>query len=102
MTGAAVNWSAKKQEATALSTTEAEYMALTEAAKESIFLNRLLLELGTRQVTVGTIFCDNRSTKALAESYAFHPRTKHIVVRYHFLTRESPGGTPQRKAPAIG
>ncbi|XP_053598339.1 uncharacterized protein LOC128668762 [Microplitis demolitor] len=83
--GAAVSWQSKKQKTVALSTAEAEYMALTEAAKESIHLNRFMEELGMDQSISGEIFCDNRSAKMLAENPAFHSRTKHIDIRYHFI-----------------
>lgn len=83
--GAAVSWQARKQRTVAQSSTEAEYMALAEAAKESIFLNRFLGELGAVEPMDGTIFCDNQSAIALAENPMFHSRTKHIDVRHHFI-----------------
>jgi hypothetical protein len=72
------------QSTVALSTTEAEYMAVTEGFKEAIWLKGLFGELdNSRNVT--TVFCDNQSAIFLTKDQMFHDRTKHIDVRYHFV-----------------
>ncbi|GJS69264.1 retrotransposon protein, putative, ty1-copia subclass [Tanacetum coccineum] len=63
---------------------EAEYMALTEAVKESIWLKGLLIELGVNLRSV-VVNCDNQSAIHLSRNAMFHERTKHINVRYHFI-----------------
>ncbi|GKD47455.1 retrovirus-related pol polyprotein from transposon TNT 1-94 [Tanacetum coccineum] len=63
---------------------EAEYMALTEAVKEAIWLRGLLKELGVELNTVA-INCDNQGAIHLSRNHVFHERTKHINVRYHFI-----------------
>ncbi|GKC59912.1 retrovirus-related pol polyprotein from transposon TNT 1-94 [Tanacetum coccineum] len=63
---------------------EAEYMALTEAVKESIWLKGLLIELGVNLKSV-VVNCDNQSAIHLSRNAMFHERTKHINVRYHFI-----------------
>ncbi|GJT02026.1 hypothetical protein Tco_0823195 [Tanacetum coccineum] len=63
---------------------EAEYMALTEAVKESIWLKGLLIELGVNLRSV-IVNCDNQSAIHLSRNAMFHERTKHINVRYHFI-----------------
>ncbi|GKD61054.1 retrovirus-related pol polyprotein from transposon TNT 1-94, partial [Tanacetum coccineum] len=68
----------------ALSTTEAEYMALTEAVKEAIWLRGLSEELGVELNTV-SVNCDNQGAIHLSQNHVFHKRTKHINVRYHFI-----------------
>jgi len=68
----------------ALSSTEAEYMALTEAAKEAVWLLGLMNELGFKQDSVN-IHCDSKSAIALARNTVFHERTKHIDTKYHFI-----------------
>ena len=68
----------------ALSTTEAEYMAATQACKESVWIQRLLEELGHKQEKI-TLFCDSQSALHIARNPAFHSRTKHIGVQYHFV-----------------
>nr|GEZ18510.1 retrovirus-related Pol polyprotein from transposon TNT 1-94 [Tanacetum cinerariifolium] len=64
-----------------LANPEAEYMALTEAVKEAIWLRGLLgVELSNVAVN-----CDNQGAIRLSRNYVFHERTKHINVRYHFI-----------------
>ncbi|GJX90959.1 hypothetical protein Tco_0344285 [Tanacetum coccineum] len=63
---------------------EAEYMALTEAVKESIWLRGLLEEWGVELNTVA-VNCDNQGAIHLSRNHVFHERTKHINVRYHFI-----------------
>ena len=84
LTRAPVCWRCTLQSTVALSTTEAEYMAVTEAVKEAIWLRGLLEELGISQRSV-TIHCDSMSAIYLAKNQVFHARTKHIDVRYHFV-----------------
>ena len=74
----------------ALSSCEAEYIAESEAAKEAIWLQRLLCQLRVdcsqsntpRRVT---ILGDNRGALALAKNPMYHARTKHVDIRYHFV-----------------
>ncbi|GJS37477.1 retrovirus-related pol polyprotein from transposon TNT 1-94 [Tanacetum coccineum] len=82
--GCAVSWKATLQHVVALSTTKAEYMALTEAIKESIWLKGLLIEVGVNLRSV-IVNCDNQSEIHLSRNAMFHERTKHINVRYHFI-----------------
>nr|GEZ81919.1 retrovirus-related Pol polyprotein from transposon TNT 1-94 [Tanacetum cinerariifolium] len=63
---------------------EAEYMALTEAMKEAIWLKGLLEELGVELNRV-TVNCDNQGAIHLSRNHVFHERTRHINVRYHFI-----------------
>jgi hypothetical protein len=83
--GGAVSWAAKRQEIVALSTTEAEYVAATHAAKEAIWLRRLIGEVFRPLTAPTTLFCDNQSAIALTRDGQFHARTKHIDIRYHFI-----------------
>ena len=80
-----VSWDAKKQRTVALSSTESEYMALAEAAKEAIALRGFLEELGFGNLAEVTIYNDNLGAKKLAESPVFHARSKYIDVRHHFV-----------------
>ncbi|KAH9704158.1 hypothetical protein KPL70_011349 [Citrus sinensis] len=84
LAGAAVSWVSKLQTVVALSTTEAEYMAATQACKEAIWIQRLLEELGHKQQKI-PVFCDSQSALYIARNPAFHSRTKHIGVQYHFV-----------------
>ncbi|KAG8500760.1 hypothetical protein CXB51_002783 [Gossypium anomalum] len=68
----------------ALSTTEAEYTAITEACKEAIWLKRLFSELN-EDLQISIVLCDSQSAIFLTKDQMFHERTKHIDVRYHFV-----------------
>ena len=85
LAGGAVSWSSKKQSSVALSSTEAEYIAGAHAAKEVVWLRRLLSELGLTSDNSTTLLMDNQSAMTIARNPEFHDRTKHIEVRYHFL-----------------
>ncbi|GJV06418.1 retrovirus-related pol polyprotein from transposon TNT 1-94 [Tanacetum coccineum] len=82
--GCVVSWKAMLQHVVALSTIKVDYMALTEAVKESIWLRGLLEELGVELNTVA-VNCDNQGAIHLSRNHVFHERTKHINVRYHFI-----------------
>lgn len=85
LAGGAISWSSKKQATTALSTTEAEYIALVQAAKESIWIQRLIHELGYIAINSNVIYGDNQGSIALANNPEYHARTKHIDIQYHFI-----------------
>ena len=91
--GGAVSWSSKKQELVTLSTTEAEYVAQTHAAKEAVWLRRLLTELFGPMEGPTTLFSDSKSAIALAQDGHYHARTKHIDIRYHFIRYIIEAGT---------
>ncbi|HEV7736915.1 MAG TPA: reverse transcriptase domain-containing protein [Chlamydiales bacterium] len=82
--GTPVAWSSKKQGLVVLSTTEAEYIALTHAAKELIWIRRLLRELNISILKPLNLYCDNLSVISLAQDNTYNPRTKHINIAYHF------------------
>jgi hypothetical protein len=83
--GAAVTWFCKKQGPVALSSTEAEYYALSEATKEAIWIKQMMEELGFVSDNPLTIMEDNQSTIAIALNPINHQRTKHIDTRVHFI-----------------
>lgn len=83
--GAAICWKSRKQRTVALSTTEAEYKALTEATKESIYLRGILKELGIPEISEGLIYCDNQGAIQLAASKKSHERTKHVNIQFNFV-----------------
>lgn len=82
--GAPVSWRSMLQATVALSTTEAEYMAMAEGVKEALWLWGLLGDLGIEQDCVN-LWCDSQSAIHLAKNQVHHARTKHIDVRYHFV-----------------
>nr|VWO99577.1 Uncharacterized protein [Ganoderma boninense] len=85
--GGAVSWSAKQQNVVALSSTEAEYIGITHAAKEAIWLRTLLTDLVHPDFAAHAVrlYSDNKGAMDLAHNNAFHARTKHIAIRYHFI-----------------
>ena len=85
--GATINWCSKRQMTVARSSTEAEYVALSAAAQECIWLRRLLKDFGLSDDKPTTLYEDNTGALELAKNPKFHNRTKHIDVAYHF-TRE--------------
>ncbi|XP_059222145.1 uncharacterized protein LOC131996444 [Stomoxys calcitrans] len=78
-----ISWNSKKQQTTALSTTEAEYMALSTSAQEAMWLKSLLTELD--EIHSIEIKCDNKSAICLSHNNTFHARSKHIDIRHHFV-----------------
>ena len=85
MGAGAISWSSKKQHVVALSSTEAEYIVQTHAAKEALWLRSFLRELRSAPDDLLILNCDNQGAIALAKDNKFHARTKHIDVRYHFI-----------------
>lgn len=86
LAGGPISWSSKKQKSVALSTMEAEYVALSEATKETIYLRRLIKEMyGNLYVHNSTnILCDNHRAIILSKENILHQRSKHIDIRCHF------------------
>lgn len=104
-----IAWSSKQQPTISDSTTEAEYKALLEGAKEAVYIRRLLLELQAfepGQVPVqfndatihkdlvnahlpsihnAHLHCDNQGSIKLARNPVFHAKTKHIESKHHFI-----------------
>lgn len=86
--GPLVSWKSKKQQTVALSSCEAEYMALTYAVQEARFLKQLLSEFLNIKEYCVDIGVDNQSAINLANNPVNHQRSKHIDVRYHFIRDE--------------
>ena len=82
---ACVPWQSMLQKSTALSSTEAEYLALTATARDMIWCRTLLAEVGFAMKEASTIFEDNDSTTSIASSYKQHPGIKHIKIKEHFI-----------------
>ncbi len=87
-----ISWSAKKQMMISLSSTEAEYMAMTHAGKEAVFLENIFGDVGIPFSIPTTLLIDNQSAITLAENPIFHARTKHIDVRHHWVREKVEDG----------
>jgi hypothetical protein len=85
LAGGVVTWSSKKQPTTALSSMEAEYMALASAVREALWLRSMLTELGSLSPLPTHISVDNHGTISFTQNSGFHARSKHIDVRHHFV-----------------
>lgn len=87
LAGGVVSWKCQKQQTVALSTQEAEYVALSNAAKEAIWFGYFLTELGQGKYlgrhTI--IHADNQSAIFLAENDEVSDRSKHIDLKHHFI-----------------
>ena len=66
-------------------TAEAEYVVATHAAKEGIWLRRILGKLFPPIPPTTTLYCDNQAACKLATTNNFHTQTKHIDIQYHFI-----------------
>ena len=93
LSGGAVSWSSKKQKCVALSTAEAEYVALSSASQESIWLRQLMTELGNPLEVPTLIFEDNKAAIAMTNNPTFHGRAKHIDIKFHFIRDQVSRGT---------
>ncbi|KAK2382604.1 secreted RxLR effector protein [Trifolium repens] len=87
LNGGAVSWKSSKQETVADSTTEAEYIAASDAAKEAVWIKEFFTELGIVPSIVDPIdlYCDNNGAIAQAKEPRSHQRSKHILWRYHLI-----------------
>lgn len=80
-----VCWESRKQHCVALSTTEAEYLALSDSCKEICFVRNFMYEIFEKHV-ICRIFSDNQSALRLLETKEYsHRKTKHIDLRYHYV-----------------
>ena len=83
--GSLVSWSAVKQKSIALSSTEAEYYAMTHAFKEALWLRTFLEVLKFPVPRPFPILSDNQAACSLSNSPAISARSKHIDIRHHFI-----------------
>ena len=81
----AIAWRSRLQPTVALSSAEAEYMAVTDAATNAIWLRRLLTSLGFPQSKPTDIRQDNQACICMAKDPVAHRRTKHIDIKHHFI-----------------
>ena len=85
MSSGPVSWFSKKQAIVTLSTAEAEYVALSRAAQEIVWIRRLLSDLTAIQGQATVLMEDNQGAICIAKNPVSHSRTKHIDVRYHYV-----------------
>ena len=95
--GDPISWASKKQRTVAQSTCEAELYAEAAAIQEVLWLRGLLQELGLHVQTGSLVHGDNQSTLAISKNGIKGERTKHVDVKYHFITETVESGAVQLK-----
>ena len=95
LAGAAITWKSTLQVTVALSTTEAELMAASDATREAIWLRHLLTSLGYDQTKATPILEDNQAVIKLSKNPENHKHTKHISTRHFFVRQRSNAGEIQ-------
>lgn len=79
-----VSWSSRKQKTVADSTMVAEYIVVSEAARELVWCHYLLNGLGAPCQGPTTLLCDNNTAINLSEDQVYHVRAKHVNIRYQY------------------
>ncbi|GKB18696.1 retrovirus-related pol polyprotein from transposon TNT 1-94 [Tanacetum coccineum] len=90
--GKLVSWSSKKQDCTAMSTAEAEYVSLSACCAQVILMRTITLDYGYKYNRI-LMYCDSKSAIAISCNPVQHSKTKHIDIRYHFIKEHVEKGT---------
>jgi len=93
MSGGAVAWSSKRQTTVALSTVEAEYVAMSRCAQQMVWMQSWLDEVAIEHSLPGLIKGDNRGAIALTKNTKDHGKVKHIDIRHHYIRELLEAGT---------
>lgn len=88
MTGGAISWCCQRHPIVALSSTEAEYIALSTTVREILWIRQLSKECDENAQNVVTTFCDNQSAINIGEVEAYRQRSKHIDIRFHHIREQ--------------
>lgn len=88
LNGNLISWNTKKQPTVALSSAEAELMAISDVTKEVKWIVQLLNELEYEVELPIIIYEDNQSAMAMSENDVEHDRSKHIDIKHHFVRDE--------------
>lgn len=83
--GGAISWSCRKQNLVATSSTEAEFVALSETCREVVWLKKLAKELSIIVPEPVTVYTDSQSSMEMVENEKFSNRTKHIDTKFHYV-----------------
>src|ERR1700678_2044081 len=93
MAGGPVTWSSKRQATVALSTVEAEYVAMSRCAQQMSWIHSWLDEVKITYSLPGLIKGDNRGAIALTKNTKDHGKVKHIDIRHHYIRELIHSGT---------
>ena len=91
--GAIFSWSSRRQKTVTNSSCEAEYVALSEASREALWLRQFLREVQFLKPNPTVLLCDNNGAKSLSSDPTHHSRSKHIDVRHHFVRERVEDGS---------
>ncbi|GJR92947.1 retrovirus-related pol polyprotein from transposon TNT 1-94 [Tanacetum coccineum] len=86
-----VSWMSKKQNCTAMSSAEAEYVALSASCAQVMWMRTQLQDYGFNYNKI-PLYCDSQSAIAISCNPVQHSRTKHIHTRYHFIKEQVENG----------
>nr|GFC23322.1 retrovirus-related Pol polyprotein from transposon TNT 1-94 [Tanacetum cinerariifolium] len=86
-----VSWMSEKQDCTAMSSAEAEYMALSASCDQVMWMRTQLRDYGLNYNKI-MLYCDSQSDIAISCNPVQHSRTKHIHTRYHFIKEQVKNG----------
>ncbi|GJY44777.1 retrovirus-related pol polyprotein from transposon TNT 1-94 [Tanacetum coccineum] len=86
-----VSWSSKRQKSAAISSTEAEYIALSGCCAQILWMRSQLTDYGFGFNKI-PMYCDNKSAIALCCNNVQHSRSKHIDIRFHFIKEHVENG----------
>nr|GEV27003.1 uncharacterized mitochondrial protein AtMg00810-like [Tanacetum cinerariifolium] len=86
-----ISWSSKRQKSAAISSTEAEYIALSGCCAQILWMRSQVLDYGLAFNKI-LMYCDNKSAIALCCNNVQHSRSKHIDIRYHFKKEQVENG----------
>nr|GEY83143.1 copia protein [Tanacetum cinerariifolium] len=86
-----VSWSSKRQKSAAISSTEAEYIALSGCCAQILWMRSQLTDYGLGFNKI-PMYCDNKSAIALCCNNVQHSRSRHIDIRYHFIKEQVENG----------
>ena len=82
--GGPLHWKSQKHSFVALSTVESEYLAPSKADQQCVYLRHLMSTIVCKQKDPTILYEDNEVAVRIAYNSGYHPRTKHIGLKYHY------------------
>ena len=84
MNGGPISWKSRRQDSVALSTSETEYMSVSEVGKEILYLRAILRNVGHEQLVPTDVYEDNLACITMSTNLVCHKSSRHIDIRVHF------------------